>query len=462
MIRKIIYALPFLFTVGLFSSCDDMDFLQIKPDNLELTDDRIKTEDDLEKLLLGAYNAVRSDGFMGGTALRGFDVIADESIANTATFEWVQMTSHTMNLMNAVGRNLWSNTYEAINRANQVAFSDLAEEILKDSPDVLEEFRAEASFIRALGHFHLVRAFGLSYCDENKDVPEMGVPLRLRGVLEQSSAFMAVPRSTVEEVYNQIIADLEYAIENLSSTNELESGRATIDGAKGLLAKVYFYKGDFVSAARLAKEIIETGKYQIDNDLTAKFARAEKGSITKEVVAMIPAASLIEDSWSGLRSYRTNGLALPVYHPSNELIAAYDQSKDLRFKTFYTNIEGSWYTTKFDYEFMDAIILGYNELLLIYAESLAESGGDLKVALNALNQIESRAYGNPITLKEDRDSIIKAVQKERRLEIAMQGERLFELKRLKQDVRGDDWNSNKVMLQIPDIEQSGNPDIKMN
>lgn len=462
MIRKIIYALPFLFTVGLFSSCDDMDFLQIKPDNLELTDDRIKTEDDLEKLLLGAYNAVRSDGFMGGTALRGFDVIADESIANTATFEWVQMTSHTMNLMNAVGRNLWSNTYEAINRANQVAFSDLAEEILKDSPDVLEEFRAEASFIRALGHFHLVRAFGLSYCDENKDVPEMGVPLRLRGVLEQSSAFMAVPRSTVEEVYNQIIADLEYAIENLSSTNELESGRATIDGAKGLLAKVYFYKGDFVSAARLAKEIIETGKYQIDNDLTAKFARAEKGSITKEVVAMIPAASLIEDSWSGLRSYRTNGLALPVYHPSNELIAAYDQSKDLRFKTFYTNIEGSWYTTKFDYEFMDAIILGYNELLLIYAESLAESGGDLKVALNALNQIESRAYGNPITLKEDRDSIIKAVQKERRLEIAMQGERLFELKRLKQDVRGDDWNSNKVMFQIPDIEQSGNPDIKMN
>lgn len=308
----------------------------------------------------------------------------------------------------------------------------------------------------------MVRAFGLSYCDENKDVPEMGVPLRLRGVLEQSSAFMAVPRSTVEEVYNQIIADLEYAIENLSSTNELESGRATIDGAKGLLAKVYFYKGDFVSAARLAKEIIETGKYQIDNDLTAKFARAEKGSITKEVVAMIPAASLIEDSWSGLRSYRTNGLALPVYHPSNELIAAYDQSKDLRFKTFYTNIEGSWYTTKFDYEFMDAIILGYNELLLIYAESLAESGGDLKVALNALNQIESRAYGNPITLKEDRDSIIKAVQKERRLEIAMQGERLFELKRLKQDVRGDDWNSNKVMFQIPDIEQSGNPDIKMN
>ena len=89
MIRKIIYVLPFLFTVGLFSSCDDMDFLQIKPDNLELTDDRIKTEDDLEKLLLGAYNAVRSDGFMGGTALRGFDVIADESIANTATFEWV-------------------------------------------------------------------------------------------------------------------------------------------------------------------------------------------------------------------------------------------------------------------------------------------------------------------------------------------------------------------------------------
>ena len=49
---------------------------------------------------------------------------------------------------------------------------------------------------------------------------------------------------------------------------------------------------------------------------------------------MIPSASLIEDSWGGLRDYRTNGLALPTSRPSNELIAAYDQQNDNRLKRF--------------------------------------------------------------------------------------------------------------------------------
>ncbi len=111
---------------------------------------------------------------------------------------------------------------------------------------------------------------------------------------------------------------------------------------------------------------------------------------------------------------------------------------------------------------MDAIVLGYNELLLIYAESLAESGGDLDTALNALQQIEKRAYGAPKTTQADKEAIVKAVQRERRFELALQGERLFELKRLKQNVRGEAWDSHKVIFQIPDIEQNGNPDVQMN
>ncbi len=277
-------------------SCDDMEFLQIKPDNLELTDDRITTVDDLENLMLGAYNSVRAANFMGGTTLRGFDVIADDGIADVATFEWVQMSAHTMNLVNQVGRNTWSATYEAINKANQVAFSDLGESILASDPQKETQYKAEACYIRALGYFHLVRAFGLPYAAETKDVPQMGVPIRLRGVMDRETAFEIVQRSTVEEVYQQIIADLEYAISNLPASNDLISGRATVDGAKGLLAKVYFYKQDYANAAKYAAEVINTGKYAIDEDMVAKFARAEKHTVTKEVVAMVPSASLIEDS----------------------------------------------------------------------------------------------------------------------------------------------------------------------
>lgn len=444
------------------TSCDDMDFLQIKPDNLELTDDRIKTIDDLDKLLLGAYNKVRSSGFYGGRTLRGFDCIADDGIADVATFEWVQMSAHTMNLVNLVGREAWTDTYNAINMANQVAFSDVAESILAENPEKEAAFKAEACFIRGFGYFQLVRAFGLPYADETKDVAEMGVPLRLTGVLNRETAFEVLPRSTVEEVYTQIIADLTYAIANLPASYTVESGRATIDGAKALLAKVYFYKHDFKQAAAYAQEVIRTGKYDLDEDFSARFARAEKKTQTKEIVSMIPSASLIEDSWGGLRDYRTNGLALPTSRPSDDLIAAYDQEADRRFKAYYAHINGLWYTTKFDYEYMDGIIMGYNELLLIYAESAAESQGNSELALQALQTIEKRAYGEARTTQTDKTTLIQTVRKERRLEIALQGERLFELKRLKQPVRGDAWDSHKILFQIPDVEQNGNPDIHMN
>lgn len=444
------------------TSCDDMDFLQIKPDNLELTDDRIKTIDDLDKLLLGAYNKVRSSGFYGGRTLRGFDCIADDGIADVATFEWVQMSAHTMNLVNLVGREAWTDTYNAINMANQVAFSDVAESILAENPEKEAAFKAEACFIRGFGYFQLIRAFGLPYADETKDVAEMGVPLRLTGVLNRETAFEVLPRSTVEEVYTQIITDLTYAIANLPASYTVESGRATIDGAKALLAKVYFYKHDFKQAAAYAQEVIRTGKYDLDEDFSARFARAEKKTQTKEIVSMIPSASLIEDSWGGLRDYRTNGLALPTSRPSDDLIAAYDQEADRRFKAYYAHINGLWYTTKFDYEYMDGIIMGYNELLLIYAESAAESQGNSELALQALQTIEKRAYGEARTTQTDKTTLIQTVRKERRLEIALQGERLFELKRLKQPVRGDAWDSHKILFQIPDVEQNGNPDIHMN
>lgn len=445
-----------------YTSCDDMAFLQIKPDSLELTDDRIKTIDDLENLLLGAYNKVRSSGFYGGRTLRGFDVIADDGVADVATFEWVQMSAHTMNLVNLVGREAWTDTYNTINMANQVAFSEQGEGILAENPQKETQFKAEASFIRAFGYFQLVRAFGLPYAEETKNVPERGVPLRLRGVMDRSAAFEVVQRSSVEEVYSQIISDLTYAIANLPKENTFDSGRATIDGAKALLAKVYFYKHDYANAAKYAAEVIQTQKYDLDEDLYAKFARAEKHTVTKETIAMIPSASLIEDAWGGLRDYRTNGLALPTSRPSDDLIAAYDQENDRRFQSFFKKIDGLWYTVKFDYEYMDGIIMGYNELLLIYAESVAESNGDLAEALKALQKIELRAYGKVQTTSTAASTLIKAVRKERRLEIALQGERLFELKRLKQSVRGEAWDSPKVMFQIPDVEQNGNPDVKMN
>jgi starch-binding outer membrane protein, SusD/RagB family len=452
----------------LLFSCEKSDFLEIKPVNNVLTVDAIKTPEDLQKLMISAYNQVRSGGFMGGTALVAGDVLADDAVTTNSTFDWTQIVAHGMDLFNPPGRNIWNNTYSAINRANVASSSALADPILASAtPEQVNTLKADAAYIRALGHFHLVRLYGMPYSNEHKNDPGMGVPIRKKGTTTISESFEALPRSTVEEVYSQVIADLKFAEANLPATRTWNGGFATPDAARALLAKVYFFKGDMINAVATAKPVITSNKYSLDANIAAKYGRAQTGSTTSEVIFMIPSTAASDDSWGTMRgNYRTNNASAPIpqWRPSPSLVAAYS-STDTRYSKFYVTKNGVVYTTKFDYTYMDAIISGFDELVLIYAEALASSGNaaDLAEAVLWLNKIEARAYGSAkTTVAAGQTAILDAVRKERRLELALRGERLHELKRLRQTVRGDAWDSRKLLFQIPDDEQSGNPGITLN
>ena len=95
----------------LLASCEKMDFLEIKPVNNVLTEDAIKTTDDLQRLMLSAYNQVRSAGFMGGTALVASDVLTDDAVTSNGTFDWTQIVAHAMDLFNPPGRNSWERPF---------------------------------------------------------------------------------------------------------------------------------------------------------------------------------------------------------------------------------------------------------------------------------------------------------------------------------------------------------------
>lgn len=452
----------------LLVSCEKTEFLQIKPENNTLTSDAIKTPDDLQKLMISAYNQVRSAGFWGGTSLIAGDVMADDAVTTNSTFDWSQIVGHSQDLFNPPGRNTWNNTYSAINRANTAASSTLADPILATaSPDVVNGLKADAAYIRALGHFHLVRLFGLPYSDQFKNTAGMGIPIRLKGTTTIAESFEALQRSTVEEVYNQVISDLKFASTNLPASRTWSGGFATRDAAKALLAKVYFFKGDMVNAAAEARPVMNSNTYALDVDMAAKFSRAELKTTTKEVIFMLPSTAASDDSWGTMRgNYRTNNASNPTpqWSPSPALAAAYSAT-DARKAKFYLTKNGIVYTTKYNYTYMDGIVTGFDELLLIYAEALASSNSaaDLAEAVSWLNKIESRAYGVPVTtVAAGKDAVINAIIKERRLELALRGERLQELKRLRQSIRGDAWDSRKTLFQIPDNEQSGNPTITLN
>jgi tetratricopeptide (TPR) repeat protein len=452
----------------LIASCEKMDFLEIKPENNVLTEDAIKTTEDLQRLMLSAYNQVRSAGFMGGTALVAADVLTDDAITSNGTFDWTQIVAHAMDLFNPPGRNTWENTYNAINRANVASSSALADDILAAAdPASASQLKADAAYIRALGHFHLVRLFGLPYSDQHKSAPGMGIPIRLKGTTTITESFEALPRSTVEQVYSQIVTDLKFAAANLPASRTWNGGKATPDAARALLAKVYFSMGDMPRAVTEAKGIMNSNAYSLDVDPAAKFSRAELKTTTREVIFMIPSTASSDDSWGSIRgNYRSNNTTAPIpqWAPSPALVASY-AANDKRYAKFHITKNNVVYSTKFNYNYMDGIVTGFDELILIYAEALASSGNaaDLTEAVSWLNKIETRAYGAPVTLvAAGKDGIINAVRKERRLELALRGERLHELKRLKLPVRGDAWDSRKILFQIPDTEQSGNPSITLN
>jgi hypothetical protein len=456
----------------LLVSCSKSEFLEIKPGgNSVLTIDAIKTTDDLKKLMISAYAQINSNGFMNGNPLVSADVMADDAITASSLFEWSQIVGHSMDLFNPRGRDTWNNTYLAINRANVASSSSIADPILAAAdPAVANQLKADAAYIRGLGFFHLVRFFGLPYSDATKNTAGKGIVIRLRGTTTITESFDKLQRSTVEEVYTQIIADLKFAAANLPATRTTwNNGFATQDAAQALLAKVYFFKGDMVNAVATAKPVMQSTKYDLDVDVMTKYARATTtGGTTKEVIFAIPSVSNTNNLWGGLTgAYRTNNTngSIPQFSPSANLIAAYAPATDTRYNKFFLTKNGVIYTKKFDYNAMDAIVTGFDELLLVYAEALAASGTptDLAEAVLWLNKIEKRAYGVPVTLiAAGQTGIINAVRKERRLELSFRGERLHELKRLKMDVRGDAWDSRKILFQIPDDEQSGNPGIILN
>jgi starch-binding outer membrane protein, SusD/RagB family len=140
----------------------------------------------------------------------------------------------------------WATLYEGIKRANVVL---IKVPDISMNPELQSRYLGEASFLRALYYFDLVRAWG-------------GVP-----IVEELSPPLKLPRNSKEEVYNFIESDLLFAIETLPEKSEYAAedlGRASKGAAKALLAKVYLFQQDFVNAETNIMEVINSNEYDLE------------------------------------------------------------------------------------------------------------------------------------------------------------------------------------------------------
>lgn len=372
---------------------------------------------------------------------------------------------------------LWSTSYRAINRAN--AAIERIPAITMDE-DLKARLIGEAKFLRAFYYFTLVRLFG-------------DVPLVLKETTSLNN--LQIARTPTEEVYKQIIDDFSAAEAVLPVTyNAADKGRATKGAAKSFLAKVYLTREEWQKASAKAKEVIDLGA---GYDLWANFADAflvanENG---KESVFEIQANGILGGEGSAMQGYmrppfdRVNGVAGfgddPPTKGLNDAYRPEDKRRDLTLKLYSSSgtpaapstIAFPCYVRKYT----DPSATGNNDgnnnfpiirfadVLLMYAEALNEQGPGNTEAYAAINRIRNRA-GLPnltegLSQADFRDSVLL----ERRLELAFEGHRRYDLIRTKRLIAAMTAQNPSIqvkehhyLLPIPQTEIDVNPLLKQN
>lgn len=366
---------------------------------------------------------------------------------------------------------MWTRFYKTIGRAN-LAIQYTENYGLKDQ-NYKNRLIGEAKFLRALHYFWLVRMFG--------DVP-------IQDLVDSGSWITRRPKA---EVYAYIEKDLLDAIQVLPNKNQYPSadlGRATKGAAQGLLSKVYLYEEKWQLAYDMAGNVMTSGQYGLEPDYAKIWRLDGENGIESlfEVQARGQSVAHGVQQYSQTQGARgTGGWGWGFNVPSQNLLDAFNAAGDnirrdatiiFRGETLYdgrlvpNTVENPMYNEKAysSANLGDADgdknirILRYGEILLIRAEAATHIGAD---AATPLNLVRTRVNLAPISSPTKED-----VWKERRLELAFEHDRWFDIVRTGQGKAAMSANGkvfvvgkhelfpipNNQIIQTPTIGQNPN------
>ena len=247
------------------SSCVN-DWLDVAPSDGTDADAALTSSSDLAAARTGMYEALKGNSnlvdYYGQQFFVYGDVHAGDDYqynnlggSNRASFYYDMnyQTASEFSSSTSSSNVAWKSPYIVIGRANRIiaaaeggALSDAAE-----AKATIDQYAAEAKVLRALAHFDLVRIYGKPYTEDQG--ASLGVPL-VTEVLESNAK---PARSTVAEVYTQVVKDLTEAISSNALATETEPGYVSVWGAKAILSRVYLNMGDYANALSVAEDIIK-------------------------------------------------------------------------------------------------------------------------------------------------------------------------------------------------------------
>jgi len=463
--KKYITAILTIVTLA-FVSCSKS-FLELTPQQSVSDTEALTNLEDFESSITGIYNKISGSDYYGRYMFLIPDVMADDVKQNAQANRIEDYAEHIVRVSDSDASSLWTTMYEGINATNAIINSDLVvpDAVVAEQNHII----GEAYALRGLIYFDMVRFFAQHY-SFTADASHLGVPL----VLEFDAA-NEPSRNSVAEVYTQVIEDMTTAI-SLMSANSRSANSSTLSSTsvKALLSRVYLYKEDWANAEAMATEVIESENYSLVSN--ANYYDLWTTDNSSESIFEISMTETDNVGGGGIA-----GLYLPEifgdYLPSNDVVSLYE-AEDARLSTFeedelligefapyrmikYPDVNG----------FDNVKVMRLAELYLIRAEARAEMGTNVSGAQDDLDMVRQRALPTVADNSDTGDTLKEAIFLERRLELAFEGQRLWDLMRKEMDIVRTNctsqiclisYPSETVIMPIPQNETDANPNIEQN
>lgn len=486
------------------SSCVN-DWLDVAPSDGTDADAALTSSSDLAAARTGMYEALKGNSnlvdYYGQQFFVYGDVHAGDDYqynniggSNRASFYYDMnyQTASEFSSSTSSSNVAWKSPYIVIGRANRIiaaaeggALSDAAE-----AKATIDQYAAEAKVLRALAHFDLVRIYGKPYTEDQG--ASLGVPL-VTGVLESNAK---PARSTVAEVYTQVVKDLTEAISSNALATETEPGYVSVWGAKAILSRVYLNMGDYANALSVAEDIIKNSGAALwtrdqyfkawdastpneseflfrlnvagstdNNDLNG-IGNLQQRDGYKEMVATKKFVDMLTSDPKDVR----NDMFLPATAPKE--VATYGTNK-----VFLNKLRGQGGNLR---NVTIVPIIRLSEVYLTAAEC-AFRNNDKTKAVEYLNDLVKNRTTTEASLATVDNITLERILIERRKELIGEGQRYFDAlrnnetitrytseadkgwhKTLSKEAQSFDRDYFKAIAAIPQAEINANPNIKQN
>ncbi len=432
-----------LLTLGLYS-CDSLLDVETKH---ALPQEDMENEDGARSLIIGVYDRMQEPTFAGRDFLTLPDVMGDNVKLNPGATRYTRQYQFTP----YYNIDIWDDAYRQIVSLNEALYY-LGK--LEETPSV-KALKGEALFLRAYDYFYLAIIYGRmpGHLVDGFDlcVPLVTEPFFNNGgnITEEAS----VARATVDEVWAQIVKDLNDAFEYMNGNDKGNfPNRGSAIAAKALLSRVYLYMGRWSDCVTASTYVLNNASVKIysGSQYTSIFS---SGSESIWQLHYTEAENLLSSSLHSAYGTKDDGTrddegygngkgtGDAVLSVTDEFVALLDQEKDIRFgalrKVKYSGLK-LWWTIKFNswkkadlFGLDDVPLIRISEMILNRAEAYAHQN-DMTKARKDINEFRGKRGIGDTDVPDS--GLLDEVLLQRRLELAFEGHRYFDRKRLGLDI----------------------------